>query len=194
MQIPIGISARHVHLSRAVLDALFGPGYELQMLRPLSQAGQFAARERIKVVGPHGEFPHVRVVGPLRSQTQIEISRTDARHLGVNPPVRVSGDLLQTPGVLLIGPAGEFHLPQGVILATRHVHMNIETAALLGVRERDTVALRVPGERPTVFEHVIARVSPSFSLELHIDTDDANAIGLTGSEFAELVKIVPFSL
>jgi propanediol utilization protein len=194
MQIPIGISGRHLHLSRDVLDALFGVGYELQMLRPLSQAGQFAARERVKIIGPQGEFPHVRVVGPLRTQTQVEISRTDARQLGINPPVRVSRDLLHTPGLLLVGPAGEFQLPQGVILATRHVHMNIETAAMLGVRERDTLALRIPGERPTVFEQVIARVSPAFSLELHIDTDDANAIGLAPSAHAELVKIVPFSL
>jgi len=178
MKIPIEISARHVHLSKPDLEKLFGSGFELKKYKDLSQPGQFAAEETVRLVGPRGEVDSVRILGPCRAQTQVEVSETEARQLGVNPPVRDSGNLDGTPGIKLIGPAGEVDLTRGVILALRHIHIDPETAAKLKVKNYDRVKVDTSGMRDLLFENVLVRVSPDFRLTMHIDTDEANAAGI----------------
>ena len=176
--IPVGISAHHLHLCQEDVDSLFGPGHELTFYAPLSQPGQFACQEQVTLVGPRGEVERVRILGPTRDHTQVEISRTEKFKLGIDAPVRESGDLAGTPGTALIGPAGTVDLDEGVICAHRHVHMSPEDALAFGLRERDEAIVRVAGERPLVFGDVIVRISPDFVLEMHIDTDEANAAQL----------------
>ncbi|PTQ56823.1 MAG: Ethanolamine utilization protein similar to PduL [Candidatus Carbobacillus altaicus] len=178
--VPIGVSNRHIHLSARDLDILFGPGYTLHILRPLSQPGQFAAEETVTVVGPKGAIHHVRILGPVRKETQIEISRTDAHTLGIDAPLRLSGDIAGTPGARVIGPQGELHLERGVIIAKRHIHFHPDDAERFGVRDHDVVRVAVgtSGERGLVFDDVIARVHPTFALDFHIDVDEANAAGV----------------
>jgi putative phosphotransacetylase len=178
MQVPIEISARHIHLSKPDLEKLFGSGFELTKLHDLSQTGQFAANEIVKLVGPRGPLDGVRILGPVRAQTQVEISETEARHLGLNPPVRDSGNLEGTPGVKIIGPKGEVDLKQGVILALRHIHIDQVTADELGVKNYDRVKVDTSGMRDLLFENVLVRVDPTFRLAMHIDTDEANAAGI----------------
>lgn len=192
MQVPVAVSARHIHLSQVDLDVLFGVNYQLNVLRNLSQHGQYAARETVKVVTDKAQFPNVRIVGPVRRKTQLEISRTDAFHLGISVPVRISGDLSNTPGILLVGPKGEVMLQEGVIIAARHLHMSPQVAEEIGVKERQPLTIRLGGIRPTTIEKVHARISPAFHLELHIDTDDANAAGIIGGEWAQIVSIESF--
>jgi acetate kinase len=182
--IPVGVSVRHVHLSRAHCDALFGAGYELTLRRPVSQPGQFVTRETVDLVGPKGELRGVAIINPLRKETQVELARTDAITLGVNPPLRESGKLDGTPGLKLRGPAGEVVLERGVILAHRHVHMHPDDARRFGVSDGSVVKISVDGERETVFGDVLVRVSPSYALDLHLDTDEANAAGLTNDSVA----------
>ena len=176
--IPVGISAHHLHLCQEDVDSLFGPGHELTFYAPLSQPGQFACQEQVTLVGPRGEVERVRILGPTRDHTQVEISRTEKFKLGIDAPVRESGDLAGTPGTTVIGPAGTVDLDEGVICAHRHVHMSPEDALAFGLRERDEAIVRVAGERPLVFGDVIVRISPDFVLEMHIDTDEANAAQL----------------
>ena len=174
--IPVAVSARHIHLRRETVDALFGPGYELTVRKWLSQPGQFAAGETVTVVGPRNQLERVRVLGPVRSKDQLEISRTDEFHLGIDAPVRESGHVENTPGCRLIGPAGEVTLQDGVICAWRHIHMTPEDAARFGVADRDVVEVSVGGpERGLTFGNVLIRVSPKYRLEMHIDTDEGNA-------------------
>jgi propanediol utilization protein len=180
----VGVSVRHVHLSRAHCDALFGAGYELTLKREVSQPGQFCTRESVDLVGPKGELRSVAIIAPLRKETQIELARTDAIALGVNPPLRESGKLEGTPGLRLRGPAGEVELERGVILAHRHVHMHPDDARRFGVADGSVVKIRVDGERETVFGDVLVRVSPSYALDLHLDTDEANAAGLNNDSVA----------
>ncbi len=182
--IPVGVSVRHVHLSRAHCDALFGVGYQLTLKREVSQPGQFCTRESVDLVGPKGELRGVAIIAPLRKETQIELARTDAIALGVNPPLRESGKLEGTPGLTLRGPAGEVKLERGVILAHRHVHMHPDDARRFGVADGSVVKIRVDGERETVFGDVLVRVSPSYALDLHLDTDEANAAGLNNDSVA----------
>jgi propanediol utilization protein len=170
---------RHVHLSRADCDVLFGVGYDLTERRPVSQPGQFVCRETVDVVGPKGSLDRVAIINPLRKETQIELARTDAFTLGVNPPLRESGKLDGTPGITLRGPHGSVTTPKGVILAQRHVHMHPDDAARFGVKDKAVIQVRVEGDRETVFGDVIVRVSPSYALDMHVDTDEANAAGLT---------------
>lgn len=178
-RIPVAVSARHVHLSPASVETLFGPGHALQDERAISQPGQFAARERVTLVGPRGRIEGVRVLGPTRGADQVEISRTDEFLLGVDAPVRESGDLRGTPGLRLEGPAGAVTLKQGVICALRHIHMSPDDARAFGVQDRDTVDVRIDSDgRDLVFGDVLVRVSPNFCLEMHIDTDEGNAAGL----------------
>lgn len=184
--ITVGVSNRHVHVSQADLEALFGPGYRLQEMRPLSQPGQFAAEEVVTLVGPKGSLDKVRILGPVRPESQVEIAQTDAYRLGVKAPVRDSGDLVGTPGLRLVGPAGEVTLARGVILACRHIHMTPADARAFGVQDQDRVSIRVSGDRPTTFEGVLIRVSPSYALELHLDTDEANTALLRTGEFVSL--------
>jgi putative phosphotransacetylase len=187
-QVPVGISNRHVHVSREDLNTLFGEGHELTVKKDLSQKGQYAAEESVTIVGPRGTIPNVRILGPCRKATQVEISRTDSFQLGVTPPVRDSGDLKGTCPLTLIGPAGEVSISEGCILAKRHVHMTPEDADRLGVRDRETIMVRVPGERALVFDEVLARVHETFTWEMHIDTDEANAAGLKNGDLVTIVK------
>lgn len=178
MKVPIEISARHIHLSKSDLEKLFGSGFELSKYKDLSQTGQFAAKETVKLVGPCGEIDGVRILGPGRVKTQIEVSETEARALGINPPVRDSGNLDGTPGIKIVGPKGEVVLKQGLILALRHIHIDPATAAKIGVDNGDHVKVDTSGTRDLLFENVLVRVDPSFKLAMHIDTDEANAAGI----------------
>jgi acetate kinase len=187
-RIPVAISARHAHLSQPTIERLFGPGYRLEPRAPLSQTGQFSAQETVTLVGPRARLPEVRVMGPPRDHDQVEISRSDEFVLGVDAPVRISGDLANTPGITIEGPAGRVTLASGLICARRHIHMSTDDAARFGVRDCDVVAVRLDTDgRDLVFGDVMVRVSPSFRLELHLDTDEANAAGVRAGDTAELV-------
>lgn len=177
-QIPIGISSRHIHLSREDIDILFGRGYELTLQKQLNQPGEFAAVETLQIIGPKGSFNQVRIIGPLRKQTQIEISQTDGCILGVNPPVRDSSDLSGTPGLVLVGPAGCLSLKEGVIVAARHIHFHPRDAQRLQLKNGDRVEVRIEGERGLTFANVLIRVHENYRPEMHLDTDEANAAGL----------------
>ncbi|MGN7453741.1 phosphate propanoyltransferase [Paenibacillus pasadenensis] len=185
--VPVGVSARHIHLSQAHVEALFGAGYELTEFKPLSQPGQFAANETVAVKGPKGAFPKVRILGPARKATQLEISRTDAFAIGVPAPVRESGNIAGSAGITITGPAGEVTIEEGVIVAARHIHFHTDDAAAWGIADQQLLKVRVGGERGLVFENVIARVSDSFALDMHIDTDEANAAGVKNGDTAEIV-------
>ncbi len=170
-------SGRHLHLSRADADRLLGPGVPLTPVRPLSQPGQFTCAERIRVVGPKGEFPALGIIGPERRESQVELSATDALTLGVRPPVRLSGDLAGTPGITLVGPAGEVTLDHGVIVALRHIHVHPDFAREHGLRDRQVVSVRVWSGRGVTFDNVVVRLSDDFATYMHIDYDEANACG-----------------
>ncbi len=187
MLVPIGVSARHIHLSREHIEILFGEGYELNVLKPLSQPGQFAAEETVAVVGTKGKFDKVRILGPARGATQLEISRTDAFALGVNAPVRQSGNTAGTPGIKIIGPKGEVETQEGVIVAARHIHFHISDAERWNIKDGQLLKVKVQGERPLIFKEVIARVSAQFALDMHIDTDEANAAGAKNGDQAEII-------
>ncbi|HHV32656.1 MAG: phosphate propanoyltransferase [Ruminococcaceae bacterium] len=175
--IPVGVSARHVHLSRKDMDTLFGPGSELTPIKPL-MGGQYAAKEQVTIIGPSlRSIERVRVLGPLRKQSQVEISATDSFVLKVKPPVRPSGDLKGSAGITIVGPKGVVKLEEGCIIANRHIHMSPEDAKRFGVKDGDYVNTLAEGERRTMLYGVQIRVSPEYTLEMHIDTDDANAIG-----------------
>jgi acetate kinase len=184
--IPVAVSNRHVHLSREHLDKLFGPGYQLHENRPLVQPGQYAADECVNLIGPKGRIDKVRVLGPERKATQVEISQTDAIKLGVKAPVRDSGDVKGSGKIMLQGPVGEIEIEEGLILAVRHVHLHTSDAAKYGVKDRDFVRVRTTGDRPVVFDNVLARVSDQFALEMHIDTDEANASLIRNGDTATL--------
>ena len=176
--IPVGVSARHVHLSRAHCDALFGAGYELAQRHPVTQPGQYVTQETVDVIGPRGELKHVAIINPLRADTQVELARTDAIHLGIDPPLRESGHLDATPGVRLRGPRGEVTLDHGAIIAQRHVHMSPTEALRLGLHDHDLIKVQAGGTREVVLGDVLVRISPDYTLDLHVDTDEANAAGL----------------
>ena len=176
-RIPIDASGRHMHISRTDLEVLFGPGYRLTKRGDLSQPGQFSCVERVRVIGPRGEFPSVVILGPERPETQVEISFTDAKILGVDAPLRLSGDTAGTPGIKIVGPAGEMEISQGVIVAKRHIHMAVEDAAAYGLRDGQIVSVRFYGGRGITFHEVPLRVSPDFLTGMHIDYDEANAMG-----------------
>ena len=178
-------SGRHVHVTKEQAIALFGHG--LTPDRPLSQPGQWAAKERVTVVGPKGEFRNVAVLGPERADAQVEISLTDGRILGIQPPVRPSGSVKGSPGVLLKGPCGEVSVPEGVIAAQRHIHITPEDADRMGVRDKQIVKLRTYTERPLVFEGVLVRVSKDFATRVHLDYDEANACGYRGGDMGRIL-------
>lgn len=185
--VPVGVSARHIHLTEEHIAVLFGPGYDLNVLKPLSQPGQFAAAETVAVIGPKGRFDKVRILGPARKASQLEISKTDSFQLGVQPPVRESGSIDGTPGITVKGPAGEVVLERGVIIAARHIHFHTKEAAEWGIEDKQLLRVRLEGERPLVFENVIARVSDQFALDMHIDTDEANAAGVATGDTAVIL-------
>ena len=188
MEFIVETSARHLHVTREVLDILFGEGYELHVKKMLSQPGQFASEEKVQVKGPKGAFPAVSILGPLRSATQVELSLTDCRTIGVTAPVRESGHIEDTPGCELIGPKGSVVIDKGVIAAKRHIHMTPEDAKAFGVENGSIVNVKVNGSRPLVFGDVVVRVSDKFKLAMHVDVDECNAAGLTPDAKGEIVK------
>ena len=182
-------SARHVHLSAEHIEVLFGKGATLTHKKDLSQPGQFACEERVKLVGPKKEIANVIILGPARPATQVEVSFTDARTLGVNAPVRESGDVAGSAGCKLVGPAGEVEISEGVIVAKRHIHITPEDAAQFGVEDKQIVSVKVESaDRTTIFGDVVCRVSPKFAAAMHIDTDEANAACAFGEVYGEIIK------
>ena len=182
-------SARHVHLSEADIETLFGKGYTLTHKKDLSQPGQYACEERVTLVGPKKPIANVIILGPARPATQVELSFTDARTLGVTAPVRESGDVAGSAGCKLVGPAGEVEIAEGVIVAKRHIHMTPADAEKLGVFDKEIVSVKLDSNgRSTVFGDVVVRVNPNFALAMHIDTDEANAACAFGEFYGEIVK------
>jgi putative phosphotransacetylase len=180
-EVLVEISARHVHVSEEHLEILFGKGYKLTPKKDLSQPGQFACEERVTVVGPKKELAGVSILGPCRKATQVEISLTDARSIGVKAPIRESGDVAGSGACKLIGPAGEVELTEGVIAAKRHIHMTTADAEKYGITDSQIVNVKIPTEgRALVFGDVVARVSDSYALAMHLDTDEANAAAIPG--------------
>lgn len=187
--IPVGVSNRHVHLTTLHIDQLFGQGHSLTPLRELSQVGQFAATETVNLIGPKGQIQRVRVLGPARSHSQVEITKTDGYQLGVHPLIRLSGDIEHTPGIKLVGPAGAVTLDHGVIIAKCHVHMSPVEAAQYGVLNGDVIGLRTHKlhTRSILYSNVIVRVNERFTLDFHIDMDEANAGDLVTGDLVEWV-------
>lgn len=188
ISIPIGISNRHIHLSQRDLEILFGKGYQLTKYRDLKQPGQYAAKETIIMQGPKGSIDSVRILGPTRDETQIEVSYTDARTLGIKPPVRESGKIQESAPITLIGPKGTVEKAEGAIAALRHIHMPTDVANELGIKDKDIVKVETDGERGVVFTNVLARVSDSYALEMHVDTDEANGAGLSNKDTVRIIK------
>ncbi|AQS57691.1 phosphate propanoyltransferase [Desulforamulus ferrireducens] len=186
--IPVGISNRHIHLSQGDLETLFGAGYQLTKVKDLSQPGQFACKETLTICGPKGAIEKVRVLGPVRPETQVEILQADCFKLGVIAPVRMSGDLAGTPGITLIGPKGSVILSQGVIIAQRHIHMTLEDARRFGVTDGEEVTIEVGGPRGGTYSHVAIRANNNSALEFHVDTEEANAFNLTADSKIKIVK------
>lgn len=186
--VPVGLSNRHVHLSQEDVEKLFGKGYELTVFKELAQPGQYACHEKVDVIGPKGTIKGVRVLGPARTTTQLEISFADGFTLGVKPPVRNSGDLAGSPSVKLAGPEGEAEISEGCIAAARHIHMHTTDGEKFGIEDKDIVKVKVGGERGLVFENVLARVHPSYALEFHIDLEEGNAAGLRNGDQVEIIK------
>lgn len=174
-KIIIEVSARHCHLSAQDLEKLFGVNYQLKEMKPLSQGGEFAAEETISLVTAGGQIDSLRVLGPVREKTQVEITMTEARKLKIKPPVRLSGNLTGSAGGKLIGPAGEIELVEGIIIAQRHVHCDPETAKQLGLSQDKTVAVKTHGERSVIFNDIPVRIKDGYALRLHLDTDEGNA-------------------
>ncbi len=187
MQVPVGLSNRHLHLSEEHINILFGEGYELTKMKDLSQPGQYAANEKVDIVGPKGTLTGVRVLGPARDETQIEISLTDGFVLGVTPPVRDSGDLEGSPGALIRGPKGEVTIDKGIIAAARHIHMHTSDAARMGLIDKQVVCVRVDGRRGLIFDSVLVRVHETYALEMHVDIDEGNAAGLKNGAVIEIL-------
>ena len=186
--VPVGISARHVHVSKEAFELLFGNGKSLTKFKPLSQPGQFAANETVEIIGAKGSIKKVRILGPERKDCQVEISASDARTLGIKAPVRASGDIDGTPGIKIKGPFGEIGISNGVIIAERHVHMNNDDANWFGVKNNDSVMVSVPGSKGGIMGNVTVRVSDSYALDMHIDTDDANAFSLKQGQKVTLIN------
>ncbi|MFD1736619.1 phosphate propanoyltransferase [Bacillus salitolerans] len=188
-EIPIAVSNRHVHLSTLHLERLFGKGYQLQKLKDLSQPNQFAAKETVTLIGAKGKIEKVRVLGPARGETQVEVSLYDGYTLGVTPPIRNSGDIEGSPAITIQGPRGQIKLEKGLICAARHIHMHTSDAEKLEVRDGEHVQIKVAGERGVIFDHVLIRVSPHYRLEMHIDLDEANAAHIQNGQIGTLIKL-----
>jgi putative phosphotransacetylase len=186
--IPVGVSNRHIHLSAEHIEILFGAGHTLTQQKDLKQVGEFAAAETVTMVGPKEVIRGVRVLGPVRKRTQVEISRTDGFSLGVVPPLRDSGDIEQSASVTIVGTQGSVTLTEGLICATRHIHMHTDDARYFGVSDGERVAVETSGTRATTLRNVLVRVHPDFRLEFHIDTDEANATGLKNGDVVTLER------
>ena len=179
-------SGRHVHVTKAQAEILFG--HSLTPKRPLSQPGQYLANERVTVIGPKGEFQNVAVLGPERKEAQIEVSLTDGRQLGLQPPVKLSGDVTGSPGATLVGPCGRVELEKGVIAARRHIHMTTQDAAHFGVKDKQVVKLQTYTGRPLIFDDVVVRISPDFATFVHLDYDEANACGFQQGDLGRILS------
>lgn len=186
--VPVGLSNKHIHLSQEHLDILFGEGYELKKFKDLSQPGQYAAEEKVDVVGVKGTLKGVRILGPVRKETQVEVSFADGFVLGVVPPVRDSGDLIDSPGAKIVGPKGEVVIEKGIIAAARHIHMHTSDAEKFGVVDKEEVSVKVEGKRGLVFNNVLVRVNKEYALEMHVDIEEGNAAGLKNGSMVELLK------
>ena len=187
MSILVETSARHVHLSQKDIDTLFGAGYQLTNKKDLSQPGQFACEEKVEVIGPKGSLK-MSILGPARPASQVEISLSDARTLGVKAPVRESGDIAGTPGCTIKVGDNVVEIAEGVIVAKRHIHMTPADAAEIGVADKQIVKVKLDTARPLIFDDVVVRVSEKFALAMHIDTDECNAAGAAGEVYGEIVK------
>lgn len=185
--ISVGVSGRHLHISQEHLEVLFGRGYALQTLKDLSQPGQFAAKETVTVAGQKGILEKVRILGPVRKATQIEISVTDSFRLGVPAVLRDSGDTAGTPGCVIIGPKGSVILQEGVIVAARHLHLHTSDAERLGLKDLDRISIKTPGPKSVLFNNVLVRVNKAFAVDFHLDTDEANAAMLKNGDIVEIV-------
>mgnify|MGYP000878032719 CR=1 FL=1 len=187
-KILVETSARHVHLTEEHFKILFGEDATLTFKKALSQPGQFAAEERVEIVGPKKSQPNVSILGPFRKQTQVEISATDARSLGIDVVVRESGDIKGTPGCKIVGPKGSIEISEGVIVAKRHIHLDPKTAQEMGLVDKQVVQVEVPSEnRSLIFGDVVIRVREDFSPAMHIDTDEANAGGITPNSYGYII-------
>jgi putative phosphotransacetylase len=187
-KIPMAVSARHCHLSQSDLEVLFGKGYELTKKADLTQTGQFAANETVMIAGPRGWIEKVRILGPARTLTQVEVSKTDSVKLGLMPPIRASGNIKDSASITLVGPLGSIYKKEGLIIAQAHIHMNPENAQEFGVENGEFVQIKVDGERPVSFEKVLIRISPKYKLEMHMDTDEANASLITSGQIGSIAK------
>ena len=188
MKILVETSARHIHVTDETLEKLFGKGYQLTVKKMLSQPGQYACKETLTIAGPKGAIEKVRILGPVRKETQIEVLAGDSFKLGASGAVRMSGDLAGTPGITLIGPKGSVQTKEGLIVAQRHIHMTLADASRLGVKNGDIVDIKVTGPRGGVLSNVAIRANDSSALECHIDTEEANGLGLTSKSTITIVK------
>ena len=186
-KIKIEVSARHIHLKKDDFEKLFGKNVELTIMKELSQPGMFAANETVSVKNENFQIDNLRIVGPLRSYTQIELSKTEARKFKIDPPLRRSGNIENSSGMIIIGPKGEIEINEGVIIAKRHIHMTLKDAEEINVKDGDLLKVKTVGERGLIFENVVARVDENFSWAMHIDTDEGNAGGIQEVEEGEVV-------
>ena len=184
----IGVSNSHIHLSQKDLEILFGKDYKLSKMKDMKQPGQFATNEKLDIVGPKGKFSGVRIIGPVRKETQVEISITDSFKLGLTPPIRQSGDLEGTPGIKIIGPKGEIEIPRGVIVAGRHIHIPKYIADIRCYKNGEIVKVETYGERKIIMCNVVLRVSDKMAKEMHIDVDEANAAGLKNDDYVKIIR------
>ncbi len=187
-EIPVGISNRHLHLSQADLDALFGAGYQMTKIKDLSQPGQFACKETVTICGPKGAIEGVRILGPVRSKTQVEILAGDCFKLGAKAPSRLSADLQGTPGITIVGPKGSVQTTEGLIVAQRHIHMTPQDAQCLGVHDGQTVSIEITGSRGGIYNNVAVRANNASALECHIDTEEANAMDVNSLSKIKILK------
>ena len=184
----IGVSNRHIHLSQEDLNTLFGKDYKLSKMKDMKQPGQFATNEKVDIIGPKGKFTGVRIIGPVRKETQVEISITDSFKLGLTPPIRQSGDLEGTPGIKIVGPMGEIEISKGVIVAGRHIHMPKYIADIRGYKDGEIVKVETYGERKIIMCNVVLRVSDKMAKEMHIDVDEANAAALKNNDYVKIIR------
>ncbi|MZP43886.1 phosphate propanoyltransferase [Heliobacterium gestii] len=183
----MGVSNRHLHLSEADMVRLFGEGYQPERMKDLSQPGQYAAKETVTLMGPKGLIEGVRLLMPLRKQSQVEVAVTDCYKLGIPPVIRDSGDLAGAPGITLVGPQGQVTLEEGAIVAARHIHLSTVEAAQLGLKDKERIAVEVGGARGLRFDHVLIRVHGSFAAEMHVDTDEANAAVIKNGQTVKML-------
>jgi len=186
--IPVGVSNRHIHLSQADMSVLFGEGYEMSKMKDLSQPGQFACKETVTICGPKGAIEKVRILGPTRSKTQIEILEGDCYKLGVVTQPRLSGDLQGTPGVTIVGPKGSVQTKEGLILALRHIHMTLEDAKRFAVQDGEIVSIEIGGSKGGIYKNVVVRANDASALECHIDTEEANAMSVNSKTKTQIIK------